>query len=144
MIETIIINRLYNKFNLNNLHPLLVFETVFQTTLQPNHKMLWTTCYKKSCLIKFHECSLKIGWSHISFAPPSLMGHIARKANVMKRCPKVNQNMRINMVLTIFDNIVRFKRNLKELFGSKAEIWLSPQNIHCKISIFSNGKKSRA
>ena len=76
--------------------------------------------------------------------PPSPMGYIVRKANVMKRCPKVKQNMRINMALTILDNIVRFKRNLKKLFGSKAEIWLSPQNLHCKISIFSNEKKSRA
>ena len=50
----------------------------------------------------------------IDIAPPSLMGYIARKANVMKRCPKVKQNMRINMVLTIFDNIVRFKRNHKK------------------------------
>ena len=40
------------------------------------------------------------------------MGYIVRKANVMKRCPKVKQNMRINMVLMIFDNIVWFKRNL--------------------------------
>ena len=47
-------------------------------------------------------------------APPSLRGCIERKANVMKRCPKVKQNMRINMVLTIFDNIVWFKRNLKK------------------------------
>ena len=47
-------------------------------------------------------------------SPPSLMGYIARKANVMKRCPKVKQNMRINMVLMIFDNIVWFKRNLKK------------------------------
>ena len=76
--------------------------------------------------------------------PQSLMGYIARKANEVKRCPKVKQNMRINMALTILDNIVRFKRNLKKLFGSKAEIWLSPQNLHCKISIFSNEKKSRA
>ena len=80
----------------------------------------------------------------VHYAPQSLMGYIARKANEVKRCPKVKQNMRINMALTILDNIVRFKRNLKKLFGSKAEIWLSPQNLHCKISIFSNEKKSRA
>ena len=49
-----------------------------------------------------------------SNTPQSLMGYIARKANEVKRCPKVKQNMRINMVLTIFDNIVRFKRNLKK------------------------------
>ena len=47
-------------------------------------------------------------------APPSPMGYIVRKANIMKRCPKVKQNMRINMVLMIFDNIVWFKRNLKK------------------------------
>ena len=46
--------------------------------------------------------------------PPSPMGYIVQKANVMKRCPKVKQNMRINMVLMIFDNIVWFKRNLKK------------------------------
>ena len=50
----------------------------------------------------------------LQIAPPSLMGYIARKANVVIRCPKVKQNMRINMVLMIFDNIVWFKRNLKK------------------------------
>ena len=49
-----------------------------------------------------------------SRSPPSPRGYIARKANVVKRCPKVKQNMRINMVLTIFDNIVWFKRNIKK------------------------------
>ena len=50
----------------------------------------------------------------MNISPPSPMGYIVRKANVMKRCPKVKQNMRINMVLMIFDNIVWFKRNLKK------------------------------
>ena len=47
-------------------------------------------------------------------APQSLMGYIARKANEVKRCPKVKQNMGINMVLTIFENILWFERNLKK------------------------------
>ena len=96
-----------------------------------SHQNMVQLCYHLTCNLQ-------------NLPPQSLMGYIARKANEVKRCPKVKQNMRINMALTILDNIVRFKRNLKKLFGSKAEIWLSPQNLHCKISIFSNEKKSRA
>ena len=73
------------------------------------------TILLQSDLMKTNKSKhLQAVFVNLANAPPSPMGYIVRKANVMKRCPKVKQNMRINMVLTIFDNIVRFKRNHKK------------------------------
>ena len=60
----------------------------------------------------------------------------------MKPSLKVEFNVLILELNSVFDHFLWFENDLQNEFAKRAEFWLSPQKLHCKISFFSIAKKA--